>query len=152
MVLAWCTWVGFYDAPLFGLVWLTLLLVGPWGAALGCAGADAVGCISVVLVGRRGVFGVAVCCVCHLAGGLCVLSARLLGGRGLSYRGWLVAAGLLEVVAARASGLVTHPTFPTEWQWRYLLPALLVLAHKNRADAVTPAPSPHGGSREYVSV
>lgn len=141
------------NSPVLAFGWCSLVLVGPWGAALGCAGADAAGAVALALLRRRGYRAVPAVCGLHLAAGLALAAQRTTRNMIAPGYALLLACGG-EVVVLRALGLVTHSHEPTQMQWRYLLPALLVWTQKNRrADALTSTlPETHGGTREYATV
>lgn len=127
----------------------SVLALGPWSNALGCAGADAAGTVAFLALARRsralGVFAAPV----HLASGLSGL-AGWLGSRvtGAPFPLAVLAAALLEVVVLRTHVFgLTHSHEPTQVQWRYLLPALVALLPE-RSEAST---EPQASSSEAAS-
>lgn len=108
-----------------GAAGASVLALGPWAAALACAGADAAGTVVVLaawLLGRRR--GGVLACACHLANGLVCLAA--LGGERvrIPYPVGLALAAIAEMAVLHAN--LGGSSEPTQWQWRYLLPAVAV--------------------------
>jgi uncharacterized membrane protein len=116
------------------LFYLCIACFTPFAWSLFGAGADSLGAMAVLLAigGRyRGLGGVFVCFF-HLASGLSFLGAlfaRRLGVRiHTSYL--MLLAGLGEVIVLRVHGFLGSVSEPTEMQWRYLLPGVVLLVVK----------------------
>jgi hypothetical protein len=108
-----------------GLIVSTALLLGPWNPALGTAGADALGATIILLAGSRRSIYLPLAILGHLSAGLAgtlALVLRKLVPLPLT----IIAAGIAEIVILRLS-VFGHSNYPTEIQWRYLIPGIAAL-------------------------
>lgn len=135
LALVYLIWRFSRDTPLRGLAVAIVLVSGPWNDALGCAGADALGAALALALIRAHRNLLPAAAVGHLATGAAGLAARLTGGY-LNLAPAVAIAATFEIAIARLN--LIGSTWPTEYQWRYLLPAIAlgVLPPRERDAAV----------------
>jgi len=144
IALNYMIWRKRNDRPKHVLAASLLLLAGPWNSALATASADALGAGLILLAANRRPTYLPLAVLGHLASGLAGTFALALR-RTLALTPALTIAGTAEIVL-----LYTHPFwpsngYPTEIQWRYLLPAVVSLATSAKLHLNNPvaAHTPH---------
>jgi hypothetical protein len=157
VMLTAAVWKSSRQRALRGALVAVVLVAGPWSDALQCAGSDALAAGVILLALSRRPSLAPIAAAVHVAGGLAAVVA--IGGRrwlGLNYAMGLSLAGIAEIVVMRV-GVAGSSTYATEYQWRYLLPAVaagvLPSLKRKGADAITSNPLiPTAGGSEYLSV